>query len=102
MLKWIKKKSLRFIADDRGASPIEIATVFAIAVVGATLVFSPMISSTGEQVALNRTGEIDRVVTGSINRSNTTRRYTMRRSVLQSTPNSRCIIFADGNTEGDC
>jgi len=42
---------------------------------------------------------VDRMTTGSISND---RKYTVRRSVLQSKRDSICIINADGSFTGDC
>ena len=42
---------------------------------------------------------LDRTTTGSIGQDNI---YTIRRSVLQSSPNAICIIQQDGSRRGDC
>ena len=42
---------------------------------------------------------LDRMSTGSISKSNA---YVVRKSVLQSSPNSICVIRANGGKSGDC
>ncbi len=45
-------------------------------------------------------GGIDRTATGTV-RGNM-QQYTVRRSVLQTTPSSMCIIHSNGEKTGDC
>lgn len=42
---------------------------------------------------------LDQMSTGSISKSNA---YVVRRSVLQNSPQSICVIRADGGKSGDC
>jgi len=42
---------------------------------------------------------LDMTTTGSIDRSSS---YTIRRSVLQSSPNAICVILENGTHRGDC
>jgi hypothetical protein len=42
---------------------------------------------------------LDQISTGSISKSNA---YVIRKSVLQRSPNSICVIRADGGKSGDC
>lgn len=109
MLKWIKKKISILANDTGGMAPIEIAVVFSIVAIAATVILGPMITSTGDQLAYGNPDGIDRTFTGSIRKAGSanarfspTERYIVRRSVLQLSRQSRCIIYADGVSEGDC
>ena len=73
-----------------------------------TLVLGPTSDNIAEKIAGNDTTEhgIDQVVTGSVEQAQPsgqgTVRYTIRRSVLQSSPNATCKIYEDGRRVGDC
>ena len=42
---------------------------------------------------------LDSITTGTVGSGNT---YTIRRSVLQASPNAICVIHASGRRQGDC
>jgi hypothetical protein len=43
---------------------------------------------------------VDRISTGTVRNSG--RQYTLRRSVLQTSPSSTCVIHSNGTRTGDC
>ena len=43
---------------------------------------------------------LDRTTTGTVRTSS--RQYTLRRSVLQTSPTSMCVIYTNGTRSGDC
>lgn len=43
---------------------------------------------------------VDRMATGTVRRGE--QQYTLRRSVLQTSPTSTCIIHSNGTRSGDC
>lgn len=92
----------QFMADRSGMSSIETAIMFGVFAVGFALVATPMIDKTSKKVAKNDLffGEqVDRTVTGSIS---SPKRFVIRKSVLQPSKTSQCIIFSDGSKYGDC
>ena len=80
-----------------GMGILRFTLLFGSAAVALALIIAP--------IAENRTrdrfvaGGLDRMATGSVPQGNT---YTVRRSVLQSSPNAICVIQNDGSRRGDC
>ena len=95
--------ALRMRRNERSAmSSIEVAIMFGVLAVGFALVVTPMVEKTGKQFAQNDSifGEqVDNFVTGSIQKP---KRFVIRRSVLQPSKTSQCIIYSNGKTYGDC
>ena len=90
-----------------GPSPIEAATgkilrvalLFGTAAIAIALIATSVLDNrVGGRMAENDYG-IDRTATGSIGYNGT---YIMRRSVLQSSPDSVCILRDNGTRSGDC
>lgn len=97
-----QRRGSHFIADRRGMTSIEMAVMFGVIAIGFTIFITPYLTNESKRVAENESlfgNGIDNTVTGSIPKS---RRYTIRRSVLQPSKSSRCIIFSDGRKYGDC
>jgi hypothetical protein len=89
-----------FRAGDAGMGVLRITLLFGSAAVALALLAAPVLDrSTRQQVAGNAypTG-LDMTSTGSVGRTV----YTVRRSVLQPSPDSVCIIGASGRRSGDC
>ena len=84
---------------DSGA--IRVALLFGSAAVAIALIVAPLVDLGAGSVVASRgiSAELDRTSTGSINRSGT---YTLRRSVLQQSPSSVCIINKGGQQIGEC
>lgn len=79
---------------------VRMAVVFGAIAAALALTLTPMAErGVNALVASNGSG-IDRMSTGSI--APQTNNYTIRRSVLQSTPNAVCIIRSNGARSGDC
>lgn len=76
---------------------IRLALIFGSIAVALGLVIAPL----AEERLMRKTGAggLDYMSTGSIGAD---RNYTIRRSVLQSSPDSVCIIRANGARSGDC
>lgn len=95
--------ALRMRRNERSAmSSIEVAIMFGVLAVGFALVVTPMVEKTGKQFAQNDSifGEqVDNFVTGSVQKP---KRFVIRRSVLQPSKTSQCIIYSNGKTYGDC
>ena len=80
---------------------LNIALLFGTAVIAQTLILTPMMSKYGSQRRLaSMPDNYDNITTGSIKRSETGKRYTVRRSVLQETPGSVCIVEGYGADSG--
>ena len=83
-------------ASEWGA--LRITLLFAAAAVALALIAAPLLESrSGSRLARN--AGVDLMSTGSIGGTTS---YTIRRSVLQSSPDAVCIIRGDGARSGDC
>ena len=79
-----------------GMGVLRVALLFGSAAVALALILAP----TAENYAQGRvTNGLDLTATGSIGRATG---YTIRRSVLQPSPDSVCIIGNNGVRSGDC
>lgn len=56
----------------------------------------------GGLIAASQRPALDPIATGTVQQPPVERRYTIRRSVLQSSPDAVCIIAEDGGRRGDC
>lgn len=75
---------------------LRVALLFGLMGIALTLIIVPLAERrTGPLVA----GELDMTTTGSIRSGDT---YTVRRSVLQHSPDAVCIIRSDGSRSGAC
>ena len=89
-----------FRAADAGMGMLRLALLFGSAVVALAMIAVPLLDNGREFHARdNSPFGLDMTTTGSISRGNS---YTVRRSVLQSSPDAVCIIRADGRRSGDC
>lgn len=82
---------------------LNLALLFGTAVIALALIITPMLAGHDDQRRLAHVQEdFDRISTGSIKPAErSTKHYTIRRSVLQDTPGSVCIV--QGYTSGnDC
>ncbi len=84
---------------DAGMGALRVALLFGSVAVALTLILMPAIQGvTGTRQASNEFG-IDTMTTGSVNYNG---QYTIRRSVLQTSPDSVCVIRDNGTRIGDC
>ena len=82
-----------------GMGLLRIALLFGSAAVALALFATPYLADQSrQQVVGTRYGGLDLMSTGSIG-ANT---YTVRRSILQTSPNAVCIIRENGARSGDC
>lgn len=88
-----------FSMADSGA--LRVALLFGSAAVAIALILGPIVDKGAGSVVANRgiSAELDRTATGSVSRNG---EYTIRRSVLQSSPASVCIIKSGGLQTGEC
>lgn len=83
-----------------GIGAVHFALLFGSAAVALALILVPIADNYSRpQLARNGMQGLDFTTTGSIGPSNT---YTLRRSVLQASPDAVCIIRAGGERAGDC
>jgi hypothetical protein len=91
-------------AESSGMGILRITLLFGCAAVALALIIAPIADSqTRSYVAQD--GEpmgLDTMTTGSIKGGDYRSRYTIHRSVLQSSPQAVCVIRADGSRIGDC
>lgn len=83
-----------------GLGSLRIALLFGAGAIGFALLAAPLAERSTRAMLAGSPG-LDRMSTGSVSGS-PAGTYTIRRSVLQPTPNSVCIIRANGSRSGDC
>ncbi|MDH4438766.1 MAG: hypothetical protein QE284_00040 [Rhizobium sp.] len=77
---------------------LNIALLFGTAAIALSLVLTPMLAAKTDRKTLAfQPDDYDMITTGSIPKADTGKRYTIRRSVLQETPGSVCIIDGYGS-----
>ena len=83
------------------SSAMRTALLFGSVAVALALILTPIIDRGAGSVMANHavSTELDRIATGSVNDAKT---YTIRRSVLQSSPESVCVILQNGQQRGAC
>ncbi len=88
-------------ALNAGMGLLRVTLLFGSAAVALALIAVPLLDKddSRQQIARDTFIGLDTTTTGSIGRSDT---YTIRRSVLQSSPESVCLIRPDGRRSGDC
>lgn len=88
-------------AIDAGMGLLRLTLLFGSAAVALSLIIIPLVDNSEGRQQIARGGfmGLDTTTTGSISRSNT---YTVRRSVLQASPEATCIINGAGQRSGDC
>jgi hypothetical protein len=84
-----------------GNGALRVALLFGSAAVAFALILTPFVDrGAGSVVAARGIAlELDQMATGSVSRSG---EYTIRRSVLQSRPDSVCLIRSNGGRSGEC
>lgn len=83
-----------------GMGVLRITLLFGSAAIAVALMAIPYLEGKQDQfVARGGATGIDMMATGSIRNDNT---YTVRRSVLQPSPGSVCIIRDNGSRSGEC
>ncbi|TRC97843.1 hypothetical protein FJV76_10670 [Mesorhizobium sp. WSM4303] len=89
-----------FRAANAGMSILRITLLFGSAAVALALIAVPVLDKQTRSSSRDAlTSGLDTISTGSVGSRAT---YTLRRSVLQPSPSSVCIIRADGRRSGDC
>jgi hypothetical protein len=81
-----------------GMGVLRITLLFGSAAVALALILAPIADSQTRQFVQGGADGLDRMTTGSVATGN----YTIRRSVLQSSPNAICIIRDNGSRSGNC
>ena len=85
-----------------GMGLLRIALLFGSAAIALALILTPLAENqTRSYFAQGATRfGLDEFTTGSINKGDRT--YTIRKSVLQSSPDAVCVIQSNGRRAGDC
>jgi hypothetical protein len=83
-------------------SALKVALLFAGAGVLSALILTPILTVDGSTRMAFAPDAYDNIITGSIPAQRPGRAYTIRKSVLQDTPDSICIIQPNGLKTGDC
>lgn len=88
-------------STSRKTGALNIALLFGTAAVALSLILTPMLSDKSKSNVLASAPDLDTMTTGSIQRTEDGKRYTIRRSVLQQEPGSVCIVQGYG-ADGGC
>lgn len=90
-----------FIRERSGPiGALNVALLFGTAIIALTLIVTPLVSQEKDKVEASTLG-YDDIKTGSIpSHDGKVKRYTIRRSVLQSDPSEVCIIDDNGDRTG--
>ena len=83
-------------------SAFKAAVLFAAAGIMSALILTPILARDAPSRMAYQPGDYDNIITGSIPGQNSGRSYTIRKSVLQNSPDSICIIQPNGLKTGDC
>ena len=83
---------------------VNMALLFGTAAIALSLILTPVLAPTADDDRLQAsTMDYDNITTGSIPTADgKTKRYTIRRSILQENPGSPCIIESNGDQHGGC
>jgi hypothetical protein len=81
---------------DAGMGLFRATLLFGVGIAVLAMLVAPVLEQRRQEWA---NGAVDPMNVGSIGPDNT---YTIRKSVLQPSPDSICIIRADGTRHGDC
>jgi hypothetical protein len=88
--------------SEAGHGMLRITLLFGSLAIAIALFLTPVLdrTDTSDLTASAIYGGVDRTATGTVRRD--ARQYTIRRSILQNTPGSMCIIHSNGMQTGDC
>ena len=86
---------------EAGSGALRVTLLFGSAAVAFALFLVPILNRNDPfSFGTRLTGQsLDRMSTGSVSQKST---YVVRRSVLQKSPNSICVIRVNGGKSGDC
>jgi hypothetical protein len=98
---WDAVRSRRSRLEMASMGALRVALLFGSAAVALALILAPVLDNqVNDYLARNDSGRgLDMMSTGTIGGKAS---YTIRKSVLQSTPNSVCILRSNGTRSGDC
>jgi lipopolysaccharide export LptBFGC system permease protein LptF len=84
------------------AGSLRFALIFGAAAIALALFVTPFAERQAQSLIARSPAGLDTMATGSIGPAGNGGSYTIRRSVLQSSPQSVCIIRQNGARTGDC
>ncbi|TDH34864.1 hypothetical protein E2A64_14065 [Pseudohoeflea suaedae] len=84
------------------SSAVKAAMLFAGVGIVSALILTPILAKDVASRLAFHPGAYDNIITGSISGQKSGRSYTIRKSVLQDSPDSICIIQRNGFRTGDC
>ena len=96
------RQSARPRFGSTGMGLIRISLLFGSAAIALALIATPMLEKIGgseKPLAVRASLGVDPISTGAIGNGGA---YTIRRSVLQASPTSTCVIRQNGTRSGDC
>ena len=100
--EWDVVRNDRLAVGSPGMGILRITLLFGSAAVALALIIAPIAESQTRSIWRRRqTGRPRRHGTGSVGAA-ATRCYTIRKSVLQSSPDAVCVIRDNGQRIGDC
>jgi hypothetical protein len=96
------RQSRRAASRSGRVGAVNVALLFAVAAMAVSLVLTPVLSDHSSTAQLASQPDLDTMSTGSIPATRDAgKRYTIRRSILQETPGSVCIVGA-ASGDGGC
>ena len=98
---WNAQRVARSRIEMASVGTLRIALLFGSAAVALALILAPLLDSQVDDyfARTDAVTGVDTMATGSVRNSES---YTIRRSVLQSTPGAVCILHSNGTRSGDC
>ena len=99
--EWDSMRSDRnWRVDQAGMGMLRIALLFGSAMVALALLLAPVLDQNRYALSDGTAAGLDLISTGSV--KTTGAQYTIRRSVLQQSPTSICVIRTNGTRSGEC
>jgi hypothetical protein len=99
---WHETPEREFVAHrSNRIGALNMALLFGTAAIALTLIVTPMLAPDKAERMQASTMDYDNITTGSVpSHDGKTKRYTIRRSILQESPGDVCIIDSDGTKNG--
>lgn len=87
---------------EAGFGVLRITLLFGSLAIAIALFVAPVLDrgATTRMAGSSLYGGLDRTATGTVRQGST--QYTIRRSVLQTSPGAMCIVYSNGARSGDC
>ena len=100
---WEKTRGPRWHVGGAGMGALRVALLFGSAAVALALILTPVVENHTQRALYSPYpgGGLDIMATGTVGQRQGSG-YVVRRSVLQSSPGSVCIIRQNGVKSGDC